>query len=77
MKATFKQVKAQQSKMEISADDVCTCCGKPLKQAGSVWLECSFITNKYYIDNVVPSHESQGYFPFGLTCAKKVALAVY
>jgi hypothetical protein len=77
MKATVEQVKAQQSKMTISEDDVCTCCGKPLKQAGAAWLELSFITNKYYIDNVVPQQESQGYFPFGLTCAKKIALAVY
>lgn len=77
MKATSKQLKLQQSKMEVSSDDVCTCCGKALKQAGGVWLELSFITNKYYIDDVVPKQESQGYFPFGMTCAKKVALTVY
>ena len=77
MKATKNQVLQQQSKMQINNDEVCTCCGKKLKQQGSVWLECSFVTNKYYIDNVVPQQDSQGYFPFGLTCAKKVALAVY
>ena len=77
MQVTKNQLKLQQSKMEITNDDVCTCCGKQLKQAGAVWLELSFITNKYYIDDVVPSQDSQGYFPFGLTCAQKVASASY
>ena len=76
MKATKEQVLAQQSKMQLDEYDVCACCGKKLK-GKAAWLELSFITNQYYIDNVVPSHESQGYFPFGLTCAKKVALASY
>lgn len=77
MKATKQQLLNQQSKMVISEDDICTCCGKKLKQQSATWLECSFVTNKYYIDNVVPQQESQGYFPFGITCAKKVALTVY
>jgi hypothetical protein len=76
MKATKEQVLAQQSKMQLDNGDVCACCGKQLK-GNAAWLELSFKTNKYYIDNVVPQEESQGYFPFGLTCAKKVALAVY
>jgi hypothetical protein len=76
MKATKEQVLAQQSKMQLEKYDVCACCGKSLK-GKAAWLELSFKTNKYYIDNVVPQEESQGYFPFGLTCAKKVALAVY
>ena len=77
MPVTKNQLKLQQSKMEIANDDVCTCCGKKLNQTSAVWLECSFVTNKYYLDNVVPSQDSQGYFPFGLTCAQKIASASY
>lgn len=77
MSVTKNQLKLQQSNMDISNDDVCTCCGKKLKQATAVWLEKSFITNKYYLDNVVPNQESQGYFPFGITCAQKIAFAIY
>lgn len=48
----------------------CTCCKKPL--SGKVaWLELDQRTNDYHDDGGVPPEQSQGWFPFGMTCAKK------
>jgi len=48
-----------------------------LKTNKAVWLELSTKTSKYYLKDVVPEQDSQGYFPFGITCAKKAALTIY
>jgi hypothetical protein len=44
---------------------------------GFTYIITNLETNKFYITNVVPQEKSQGYKPFGLTCAKKIALSVY
>jgi|APGre2960657404_1045060.scaffolds.fasta_scaffold221000_1 hypothetical protein len=77
MKVTKQQLDAQ-PKYEVDSDvDFCHCCNKVLKSNKTVWLEQSIETTKFYITNVVPQEKSQGYKPFGLTCAKKIALSVY
>jgi hypothetical protein len=76
MTVTKTQLDAQ-PKFEIDSEDFCHCCYKKLKSNKNVFLEQSFVTNKFYLKGVVPEQDSQGYKPFGLTCAKKVALTVY
>ena len=79
MTITKKQLDAQ-PRFDNATDDepyTCGCCGKVLKISQAVWLEASTETSKYYLKDVVPTEHSQGYFAFGRTCAKKVALTVY
>ena len=78
MKVTKQQLDAQ-PKFKDDVYDVytCSCCGKVLNMSKSIWLELSVVTSKYYLKNVVPKDDSQGYFPFGITCAKKIALTIY
>lgn len=53
------------------AQRYCTCCDRALK--GKVrWLEMDQRTNTYHDFGGVPAEHSQGWFPFGLTCAKKL-----
>jgi hypothetical protein len=56
---------------EMQADQrFCTCCGRPLK--GKVaWLELDQRTDTYHDLGDVPTNVSQGWFPFGVTCARK------
>jgi len=79
MKVTKQQLDAQPKFNNATEDDpdTCACCGKVLNTAKAVWLEGSTVTSKYYLKGVVPTEDSQGYFPFGFTCAKKVALSIY
>ena len=50
-------------------DRHCTCCSRPLK--GKVaWLELDQRTDTYHDRGDVPAEKSQGWFPFGLTCAR-------
>jgi hypothetical protein len=79
MKATQQQLDAQPKFNNATEDDpyTCACCGKVLDATKAVWLEQSVSKSKYYLSNLVPSDDSQGYFAFGRTCAKKVALTVY
>jgi hypothetical protein len=79
MKVTQQQLDAQPKFNNSTEDDpyTCACCGKVLNTAKAVWLEQSHVTNKFYLKGVVPEQDSQGYFAFGLTCAKKVALTTY
>jgi|688.fasta_scaffold1137499_1 hypothetical protein len=79
MQITKSQLDAQ-PKFNNSTEDnfyTCACCGKVLNTAKAVWLEGSTVTSKYYLKDVVPAEDSQGYFAFGITCAKKVALTTY
>jgi hypothetical protein len=51
------------------AQRYCTCCEKPLK--GKIaWLELDQRTDTYHDFGGVPDNKSQGWFPFGLTCAR-------
>lgn len=49
----------------------CTCCERELTAAFR-WLEMDQRTWTYHDDGDVPPEKSQGWFPFGLTCAKKL-----
>lgn len=47
----------------------CTCCARPL--TGRVaWLELDQRTDTYHDFGGVPEAKSQGWFVFGMTCAK-------
>ena len=52
----------------------CTCCERPLR--GKVaWLELDQRTFTYHDRGDVPAEKSQGWFPFGMTCATKLSSA--
>lgn len=47
----------------------CTCCGRRL--SGKIaWLELDQRIDRYHDGGDVPPEWSQGWFPFGMTCAK-------
>ena len=49
----------------------CTCCEKPLK--GKIrWLELDQRNYTYHDFRDVPEDRSQGWFYFGMTCAKNL-----
>lgn len=50
----------------------CRCCERELNPVKIVWLELSFKTGKWYDAEHCPAEESQGHFPFGAACAKKI-----
>lgn len=79
MKATKQQLDAQPKFNNATEDDpyTCTCCGKVLNTAKAVWLEQSHVTCKFYLKDLVPEQDSQGYFAFGASCAKNNALTSY
>lgn len=52
--------------------DHCSCCGRPLDPEKIVWLEQSFVTSRWYAGGQCPPEESQGGFPFGAACARKI-----
>src|SRR5690606_9006 len=55
---------------EVDADcRFCTCCERPLKGTAA-WLELDQRTTTYHDFGGVPVDKSQGWFPFGMTCAK-------
>jgi hypothetical protein len=49
----------------------CTCCKRPLKSKVA-WLELDQRTDTYHDRGDVPADCSQGWFPFGMACARKV-----
>lgn len=55
----------------LPSERFCTCCGKKLKSVFR-YLELDQRTNTYHDLGGVPLPKSQGCFPFGLTCAKKM-----
>lgn len=52
------------------AERYCTCCEKPLGAAARM-LELDQRVNAYHDFGGVPDDRSQGWFVFGLTCARK------
>jgi hypothetical protein len=58
--------------MADESPDYCECCGRELNKSKMVWLEKSFKTNRWYAPGECPPEESQGCFPFGAACGKKV-----
>lgn len=50
----------------------CEHCDRKLNPAKIAWLELNNVTNRYHPEGVVPEDDSQGMFPFGTTCARKV-----
>lgn len=53
----------------VAAARWCTCCKRPLK-GKFAWLELDQRTNTYHDHGGVPMDHSQGWFPFGMTCAR-------
>lgn len=49
----------------------CTCCERPLKSKVA-WLEKEISTGRYHDRGGIPAENSQGWFPFGLTCARRL-----
>lgn len=47
----------------------CTCCERQLKGI-IAWLELDQRTNTYHDKGDVPADKSQGWFPFGVACAR-------
>lgn len=57
---------------ELKPDDrFCECCKKPLI-AKVAWLELDQRVDAYHDLGGVPEENSQGWFPFGMTCARKL-----
>lgn len=54
-----------------SNEQYCTCCERPLSAAHRM-LELDQRTQTYHDFRDVPEDRSQGWFPFGLTCAAKL-----
>lgn len=52
-------------------EEVCTKCKQKLNR-GIDWAELSTKDGKYYWNGTPTSEESQGWFPFGLDCIKKI-----
>lgn len=55
----------------LPSERFCTCCGKEIKNVFR-YLELDQRTGTYHDLGGVPLPKSQGCFPFGLTCAKKM-----
>lgn len=49
----------------------CTCCERDLTGHAGRMLELDQRTDTYHDFRDVPEDRSQGWFPFGLTCARK------
>lgn len=49
----------------------CTCCDKPLNPDRTQWLEYDLRISAYHDAGGVPQADSQGWFPFGPSCAKR------
>lgn len=49
----------------------CQCCKKRLK-GRLAWLELDQRTDRYHDFGGVPENKSQGWFPFGIACARRL-----
>lgn len=56
----------------MEENNFCKCCGKILKNSGIVWMEMSWATGLLYKKGSVPDEYSQGCFPVGKYCSKKI-----
>lgn len=52
--------------------DQCDCCGRRIKPGSAVWLELDHRIDGYHDYGTVPEAKSQGWFPFGQTCAARL-----
>lgn len=54
--------------------ELCTRCGEALRAGREAWLELNTLDNTYHdpTTDPVPADESQGGFPFGRACAKRI-----
>lgn len=52
----------------------CTCCKSDLSGHAFRWLELDQRTQTYHDFKDVPESQSQGWFPFGLTCARTLVV---
>ena len=61
--------------IEYADTEPCAICEAPLKEApdSRLWVELNSRTGKYE-DGGVPAEDSQGWFPIGRDCAKRLAL---
>lgn len=50
----------------------CTCCGRDLSGGAIRMLELDQRSDTYHDFGDVPNDKSQGWFPFGLGCARKL-----
>ncbi len=66
---TQPRVVCAASEIELAEQRFCTCCERPLKTRVA-WLELDQRVNMYHDDGGVPDDKSQGWFPFGLACAR-------
>lgn len=61
------------SSVDLTAGErYCTCCKRDLSGHIVRMLELDQRTQTYHDMADVPSDESQGWFPFGVTCARKL-----
>jgi len=58
------------SKLDAS-DRFCRCCQRPLK-GRFAYLELDQRHWRYHDFGGVPTNKSQGWFPFGMTCARRI-----
>lgn len=49
----------------------CECCGRELNPAKTTYLHLNSSTGRYGVEDL-PDIHSQGWFPFGWACARKV-----
>jgi hypothetical protein len=55
---------------------VCHLCAAPLNPDKTIWLELHCVRGTFHeLNDPVPEADSQGCFPFGTACAKKVLKA--
>lgn len=54
------------------APQFCTCCDRPLNPERIEWLELNQRSGDYTaLEGECPAGESQGWFPFGVACARR------
>ena len=55
-----------------SPTESCERCDRKLRTTETVYLEFNTRTNRYQTEGTVPAGDSQGAFPFGKVCARRV-----